>query len=366
MNNTGNAAVVEVLDGTFRVRELEFGRPLGREVRVEVRAAGLCHSDLNVAGVDRGRPLPLIAGHELAGVVVEVGPAVASLRVGDHVVGTEVRACGDCIRCRVGRPTLCLDPGALERPAGAPPRATREGARVDTLGVSAFARYSIADERQFVRIPEAVPFPQASLLACGVSTGVGAALNVAGVRPGETVAVFGLGGVGLNVVSGAAIAGARTIVAVDVDERKLELAGRFGATHTVHSAQLDALDEIARAAPLGVDHAFDAVGITEVTQTALRSLARGGTVYLIGIPRPGELLAIDTMAEMIGAQRAVRGVYMGGTNPARDLPLYAELYLSGRLPLDALVSECVSIHDINRAYAEPAAGGARAVITDFA
>ncbi|NLB47069.1 MAG: alcohol dehydrogenase catalytic domain-containing protein [Microbacteriaceae bacterium] len=364
MKRTGKAAIVERLDGTFRVATVEFDAPRGREVLVEVRAAGLCHSDLNVASVDRGRPLPLIAGHELSGVVVAVGEHVTSLAIGDHVVGTEIRACGSCTNCRVGQPALCAAPNSLERDADAPPRVTHDGARVHTLGVSAFASYSLADERQFVRIPDDLPFDLASLLGCGVTTGVGAVLNVARVSPGERVAVFGLGGVGLNIVAGAALAGARQIVAVDVDERKLRLAAEFGATDLVVSGA-DMSEELARAVPRGVDHAFDAVGIPAVTLGAIRSTAPGGTTYLIGIPRPGNLLSLDTMADMIGKQRAIRGVYMGGSNPVRDIPYFADLVLTDRLQLHRLISDRVDIEDINRAYAEPSALGARAVLTDL-
>jgi len=365
MPEQGKAAIVRQLDGTFRVEAVEFGEPLGREVLVEVRAAGLCHSDLNVASIDRGRRLPLVAGHELAGVVVATGPDVERLRVGDHVVGTEVRACGACAACLTGRPTVCEHPDAVERDRAAAPRITQGGERIHTLGVSAFATWSIADERQFVRIPDDVPFAEASLLGCGVSTGVGAVVNVAGVAPGETVAVFGLGGVGLSIVAGAVLSGATEIIAIDVEPAKLELALALGATHAIRSGEVEVEAAVREIVPLGVDHAFDAAGARAVAPTALRSLARGGGLYLIGIPRPGELLELDTMRDVIGHQRMIRGVYMGGTNPQRDIPRYAEFYRQGRLPLEDLLSERVAIDEINRAYHSVPAHGARAVITDF-
>jgi len=190
-------------------------------------------------------------------------------------------------------------------------------------------------------------------------------LNAARVRAGETVAVFGLGGVGLSMVAGAALAGAAAIVAVDIDPAKLELAALFGATHVVDGAREDAVAAVTDVVPLGVDHAFDAAGAPAVTSAVVRSTARGGAAYLIGIPKPGQLLQLDTMRDLIGHQRTIRGVYMGDTVPARDIPLYAQLYVRGRLALDALISERIGIDEINRAYAQPPARGARAVMTRF-
>ncbi|MFV0374727.1 zinc-binding dehydrogenase [Microbacterium sp.] len=348
------------------MEDLSPGEPRGREVLVEVKAAGLCHSDMNVATIDRGRTLPLIAGHEMAGVVRAVGAEVRNLRVGDHVVGTEVRLCGECEECVAGAPFRCLAPESLERGADEPPRFTRGGDRVATLGISAFAEVSIAHENQLVRIPREVPFPQASIISCAVSTGVGAVLNAARVRPGETVAVIGLGGVGLNIVQGARLAGAERIIGVDVSADKLDFARRFGATDVVDAQSEDVVERVRELSGRGVHHAFECSGARAPLDQALLLPRKGGTTYLIGIPRDPRPLEIQPLPTLIGAQRSVTGVYMGSTDPRRDIPLLCEFYLQGRLNLDDLVAREIDICQINEAYADQAAGAlARTVITSF-
>lgn len=359
------AAIIRRLDGRFDIGDVEFDEPRGHEVRVRVEAAGLCHSDMNVATIDRGRPLPLIAGHELAGVVEAVGPEVTSLTPGDHVVGTEVRFCGVCVPCASGAPFRCLDPGSLERPAGAPARATLDGVPIHTLGVAAFAERSIAHEHQFVRIPDAVPFEVAALLGCAVSTGLGAVLNSADVRPGQTVAVIGLGGVGLNIVQGAALAGAERIVAIDVVPEKLELARSFGATDVLDASEPGVAQRVHELCG-GVDHAFEATGARGPLDEAVAMTRVGGASYFIGIPRDRAALEIDVLGTLIAGQRRLVGVYMGSTNPRRDLPRYSRWYLQGRLDLDRLVARRIRLDDINDAYAEQAGGAvARCVVTSF-
>lgn len=359
------AAIIRRLDGRFDVEDVEFDEPRGREVRVRVMASGLCHSDMNVATIDRGRPLPIVAGHEIAGVVESVGPDVTSLAVGDHVVGTEVRFCGVCPECASGRPFRCLDPGSLERPEGAPPRITAAGERVHTLGVSAFAERSIAHEHQFVRIPDELPFDVAAVLGCAVSTGLGAVLNTADVRPGESVAVVGLGGIGLNIVQGARLAGAERIVAIDVVPEKLELARHFGATDVLDAAEPGVAERL-QALCGGVDHAFEATGARGPVSEAVRMTRVGGATYFIGIPRDRSPLEVDVLGTLIAGQRRLVGVYMGSTNPRRDLPRYSRYALQGRLDLDRLVARRIPLDAINEAYVEQATGTvARCVVTSF-
>lgn len=360
------AALVRELNGRFAVEDVQAAGPIGREVLVEVRAAGLCHSDMNVATIDRGRALPLIAGHEMAGIVRDVGDQVRHLRVGDHVVGTEVRLCGECEECISGAPFRCLAPDSLERSVEDAPRFTQGAQRIATLGISAFAGLSIAHENQLVRIPDEVPFAQASVLSCAVSTGVGAVLNAAQVRPGETVAVIGLGGVGLNIVQGAALAGASQIIGIDVSQPKLELARRFGATDVIDARSQDIVEGVRALSGRGVHHAFESSGARDPLEQAVQMSRKGGTTYLIGIPRDPRPLQIDALPTLIGSQRTLKGVYMGSSDPRRDIPLYCEYYAQGRLNLDDLVAREIDICRINEAYADQEAGSlARTVITSF-
>jgi S-(hydroxymethyl)glutathione dehydrogenase/alcohol dehydrogenase len=362
------AAVVEAVGRPFEIVELEIDDPIGREVLVEVRASGLCHSDLHIATKDYGYPMPIVLGHELAGVVVAVGPEVTDLEIGDHVVGSLIQFCGRCDACLSGRTHQCLHGASLYRAPGQGERLRRDGVGVfPGMGLGAFAEYSLVHEHQLVRIPDEVPLPQAAILGCGVITGVGAALNSAPVRAGDTVVVIGVGGVGLNVVSGARLAGARAIVAVDVKPAKLELARKFGATHVIDASAEDAVAALARIHPDGVDHAFEVVGSPATTYQAMKMARLGGTVYLIGLHPPGSAIElVDVFPNLIMRQLRIQAVNMGSTNLRRDIGLYADLYLQGRLELDALVASEIALDDINEAYAELANGlAARAVITRF-
>lgn len=360
------AALINRFDGTFDLERVEVDAPVGREVLVEVRAAGLCHSDHIVASVDRGRPAPVLAGHELAGVVVAVGPDVETLAVGDHVAGGELRFCGACDECLSGRTYRCMNPGRVFRAPGQSPRVTRDGEPVTTLGVGAFAPRSLAHEHQFVRVPRGLPFAQAALLGCAVATGVGAAVNVARVAPGDTVVVIGLGGVGLNVLAGARLAGAATIIGVDVHPAKLELARRFGATHAIDGSDADVTERIRSITGCGVDAAFEAAGRTSTIRAAIEATRVGGGVYCIGLPVGQPALEIDVMRDLIATQRRIEGVYMGATNLRRDVPRYAALALAGRLDLGGLVGREIRLEQINDAYAVQESGAvARTVVTDF-
>lgn len=357
------AAVINRLDGTFDVEELTMDRPLRDEVLVEVGAAGLCHSDFLVASVDRGRPVPMVAGHEMAGTVIEVGDDVRGLEVGDRVVATEVDFCGACRECRISAPFRCLDPGAARRPSGAPAKLSRDGEPVTAFGVAGFAERVLLHRNKLVKVPTAIPFAQAAVLGCAVSTGVGAVLNSAGVRAGQTVAVVGLGGVGLNVVQGAVLAGARAVVGIDVQPSKLELGRRFGATHVVNASTGDVAGAVRDATGGGADHVFEAIGFAKTQRQAIGLTRTGGSVNFIGIPQ-GSPLDVDVMRHLLMGQRTFRGVYMGSTDPRRDIPFYAELYLQGRLNLDDLVSARVGLDAINEAYARQETGAiARSVIT---
>lgn len=282
------AAVIESVGGPFEVVDVCIDAPGPGEVLIHVRASGLCHSDLHVASTDVGFPMPAVLGHEVAGVVAAVGDGVADVAVGQHVVTSPVHCCGSCRACLAGRPYQCARSSATSRPQGAAPRLAL-GARplAQFIGIGGFAEQVLVHATNVVAVPEEIPFDRAALLGCGVVTGAGAAVNTARVRPGDTVAVIGCGGVGLNVVQGAALCGAERIVAVDLDPAKLGMARTFGATDTVDAAEGDAVAQVRELAGGGVTHAFEVIGLKQTTEQALAMLEIGGTAYLIGVHRPG-------------------------------------------------------------------------------
>jgi S-(hydroxymethyl)glutathione dehydrogenase/alcohol dehydrogenase len=361
------ASIVREFGGGFHLEDVDIAEPIGREVLVEVRASGLCHSDELAANHDLGYAPPVVFGHELAGVVAAVGPDVTQIAVGDHVVGCLVQYCGVCARCLDGRTSLCLNPSATERPAGQPPRLSAGGAAVaQGMGLGGFAQQALIHEHQLAVVPQEVPWAQAALLGCGVVTGAGAVLNVADVQPSDAVVIIGVGGVGLNALNGAVTAGAATIIAVDIADEKLERAKAFGATHVINSAKVDPVAAVQAITGAGAEAVFDFVGLAPVTAQALQMVAPGGGLYLIGVLDPTATLSISPV-ELLSTRRRVVGVYMGGTTAKRDIPLYARLYLEGRFKLDELVSKEISLGEIDEGYAalkDPEI--ARVVVTNLA
>jgi S-(hydroxymethyl)glutathione dehydrogenase/alcohol dehydrogenase len=360
------AAVVTEVGGRFAPEDVDVDEPIGREVLVDVRASGLCHSDLHVVEMGHSVTFPSVRGHEIAGVVVAVGPDVRNLAEGDHVVGCLVQWCGECEPCLVGRKTRCRRPAATLRGAGERPRLSRQGAEVTQgNGMAGFASQVLTHENQLTVIDPTMPFAQAAVIGCSVVTGIGAVEHVANVGAGETIVVFGCGGVGLNIINGAAIAGAGEIIAVDVVDAKLEWASRFGATHVVNSGRDDPVAAIREIARSGADHAFEVVGISVTQQQAWSCLGVGGRAYLMGMSAPGTELVIDT-SESHRMQKTVEQVYLGATDPRRDIPRYVELYQTGALLLDELVTDTISIDEMNEAYAALVRGETlRSVITEF-
>lgn len=361
------AAVLNRIDGKFDIEEIEIDDPVGHEVLVSVKASGLCHSDLHVAQHDFGVPLPAILGHEFAGVVEQVGPAVEGLEVGDHVVGSLLQYCGNCAACADGRTFQCTDPDKVLRSTSQVPRLQRGKAPVaQVFGTGAFASSTLVHENQLAKIPKEMPFPQAALLGCGVLTGIGAVINTAGVRPGQTVVVIGVGGIGLNVIAGAKLVGAAHIIAIDAQAKKEDLARKFGATAFINAREQDPIDAVKLILPGGADHIFEAIGLYETSTQAIKMARKGGGIYIIGLHKPGETIDVEVLSDLIVNQVHITGVYMGSSNMKRDIPLYADLYLKGKLNLDDLVSKEISLHEINDAYEELKKGGiARSVITSF-
>lgn len=356
------AAVINEIGAGFEIEELEVDNPRGAEVLVRVEAAGLCHSDLIVSTVDRGRPLPMVVGHEMAGVVVALGPDATDFQIGDHVIATEISFCGTCEECVNGSTFRCLQPTRAMRSPQDPARLTRNGDRVEAFGVAGFAEYTVLHQNKLVRVPEQIPFAHAAVLGCATATGVGSVVNAAKVLPGDTVAVIGLGGIGLNMIQGAKLAGAKTIIGIDLQPHKLELAKKFGATHVINGGSQDVLATVKEITGGGVHHSFEAIGLGATQRQAIDITRTGGDIYFIGIPQ-GKPLDLNIMMDLLVRQRSVHGVYMGSSNVRKDIPYYADLYLQGRLNLEDLVAREIQLDQINEAYQEQETGAiARTVI----
>ena len=359
------ALVVSALSRGFDFEDVQIAAPIGREVLVNVQATGLCHTDLLFA-THNIVPMPAVLGHEVAGIVAAVGPDVAQFLVGDHVVGSLAQMCGACDRCVSGRSFQCKHPEfTVRRPTDAP-RLSRNGIGLfQGFGLGGFAEQALIHENQLALVPKELPFAQAALLGCGVVTGAGSVLNTANVSAGDTVAIFGAGGVGLNAVSGARIAGASRIVVIDIHEERLEEARRFGATDVIDSTKAKPVEAVRDLLPEGADHVFDFVGQKSVAEQGLAMLGVGGGLYLVGVANPEVTFDLNIF-EAIGGQKRIKGVSFGSTNAKRDIPMYAALYLQGRMNLDDLVSQKISLRDVNDGYAALKDGLLnRVVVTSF-
>ena len=339
------------------VCELELDGPGPGELLVRVRAAGLCHSDLSVIDGSRPRVMPMALGHEAAGEVVDVGPGVSGFAAGDHVALAFVPVCGRCTPCLDGRSALC-EPGAAANAAGTLlGGGMRWGDGVHHhLGVSAFADHIVVSAASAVQVPADLDPAIAALFGCAVLTGVGAVVNAARPRVGESVAVFGLGGVGLSAVLGAVVAGAGTIVAVDVIPSKLALARELGATVAIPAGE-DAVAAVREATGGGADHVIETVGNAAVLAQAYEATRRGGQTVTVGLPHPQQLLQIPAVS-LTAEERILRGSYLGSCVPARDIPRFVELYRGGRLPVDRLLTHRIPLEEINEGFDRLASGEA--------
>ncbi|MEO3883802.1 alcohol dehydrogenase catalytic domain-containing protein [Nonomuraea sp. B5E05] len=357
------AAVLTRFHAPMEIREVEIADPGPGEARVRIMASGVCGSDLKA--IDGKSPVasrpPFILGHESAGVVESVGTGVTTVKPGDHVIIAMNGPCGRCRPCGAGRFHLCSGPARLPTIMGGPPRVILDGQETRRfIGIGSFAEYTVVSESMCVRIAADAPFAAMCLLACGVVTGVGAVTNVAKVPPGATVLVVGCGGVGLNVIQGAVLAGATTIVAADTAEPKLKLAERFGATHTLLAADLPR--QVGELVKGGVDYAFDATGAPGVLSRAFAATRPGGTTVMVGSPPQGRPAEVDT--GLLFASRRLMGTQGGDAAPHRDLPMLAAQYLRGRLDLDGLITERLPLDQINEAVNHVRQGTvARTVIT---
>ncbi len=348
------------------IEEVDLDEPHDGEVLVRIRAAGLCHSDLSVIDGNRPRPTPMVLGHEAAGVVERVGPGVRDLEAGDHVVMVFVPSCGGCLACMAGRPALC-EPAAAANGAGAllggERRLSSGGAPVHHhIGVSCFAERAVVSRRSLVKVDRALPFEHAALFGCAVLTGVGAVINTARVPAGSSVAVVGLGGVGLAAVLGARVAGARRIVAIDRLEEKLAVARDLGATDTFLAdddvvARVRAATKDGPGDAGGVDFGFEMAGSVRALDVAYRVTRRGGTTVTAGLSPPDHTFALPHV-NLVAEERTLKGSYIGSAVPARDIPRYVELFQRGLLPVDRLMGRRLSLETLNEGFDDLASGHA--------
>jgi S-(hydroxymethyl)glutathione dehydrogenase / alcohol dehydrogenase len=351
------AAVFRKVHEPLTIESVDVDKPWGREVLVRTAATGVCHSDLHVVdGIGRfALDRPIVLGHEGSGVVEAVGADVTTLRPGDHVVACLSGFCGSCPQCLDGHPNLCTG-GIVTRPDTGTPRLSQKGEPFrQFIGISSYAEKMLLHENSLVKIDPELPLDRAALVGCGVLTGVGAALRSSGLQAGQTVAVFGCGGVGLSIVQGARIGGARQIIGVDVFDGKLEMARRVGATHVVNSAQDDPVKAVrALTRGAGVDHSFEAVGNAKLVRQAIESLAIRGTATIVGVMPPDAMIEFPWMA--IRPECKVQTSRMGSNRFRMDIPLYLEFYRQGRLLLDEMVTRRGRLEDINEAFRAMKAG----------
>ena len=335
------------------VGEVELRPPGLGEVLVRIAAAGLCHSDLSVINGDRPRPTPMLLGHEAAGVVEALGEGVDDLAKGDHVVLVFVPSCGHCVPCAEGRPALCTA-GAASNGAGTLLGGGRRIFRGEEpvyhhMGCSAFAERAVVSRRSLVKIDPELPLEEAALFGCAVLTGVGAVVNTAKVPMGATVAIVGLGGVGLAALLGAVACGASRVVAIDLAKDKRDFAMTLGATDAFDAALPDAVEAIREATAGGVDYALEFAGSAKALELAYRITRRGGTTVTAGLPHPTATLPLP-ITHLVAEERTVKGSYIGTCVPARDLPRYVALYRQGRLSVDKLLTHRLKLADINAGF----------------
>jgi S-(hydroxymethyl)glutathione dehydrogenase / alcohol dehydrogenase len=356
------ASVLTGFDQRPQEMDVDLGKILPQEVRIRTAAAGICHSDrFGQTGGNPALGLPVVLGHEAAGVVLEVGSGVASVQPGDHVVIAPAGSCGTCAWCSRGLPQHCTNLVRV-RPDGQGSRLLMDGEPVTQfVGIGAFAEEMLVRESSIAKVPSAMPLDVAALLGCAVITGLGAIRHTAGVRLGETVAVIGCGGVGLSAIQGAALAGATRIIGIDRVPAKLETARAFGATDVVDATSEDAVQAVLDLTG-GVDHAIEVVGAPATIAQAFAMLGTRGTATVVGLARAGDTVEIPTSAFL--SEKRIQGSRLGGTQLRVDVPLYAEMYLSGRLVLDPLMGRTIDLAGVADALDEiDSVATARTVVT---
>lgn len=346
-----NAAVMYGFNEPLKIESIELKEPRHHEVVVQLTASGVCHSDLSAMQGKIPFPPPVVLGHEGAGVVEEVGPGVTTLKPGDHVVLSWVVGCGSCPYCVAGREHLC-DAGLKATMAQEEAVFHKNGTDISRfIGVASFSERTIVRESAAIKIRDDMPLDKACLVGCGVMTGVGAAVNTVRIEPGQTVAVFGCGGVGLNVIQGASLQSPSKIIAVDLVDSKLDLARRFGATDTVNPGKdgnvVEALKSLTGG--LGVDYAFEVIGAPPVVTDAFKSAKRGGAVVVVGVPAFGQDVSLPGFSIPMEEKRVLGSLY-GSGRYHRDMPRLIDLYMQKRLKIDELISRTIRLDEVNAAF----------------
>lgn len=355
------AAVLREVRQPLQIENVQISKPGPHEVLIRTAAAGVCHSDLHFIEGSYPHPLPCVLGHESAGIVEQVGSEVRTVKPGDHVITCLSAYCGHCEHCLTGHMSLCLG-GDTRRDKDEEPRLSQEhGPMMQYLNLSSFAEQMLIHEHACVAIRKDMPLDRAALIGCGVLTGVCSVFHTSGVRPGDTVAVIGCGGVGLAAINGAAIAGASRIIAVDMSPSKDNMAKHFGATDFVCAADGDAVGKVLEMTRGGVQHSFEAVGLKVTTEQAFGMLARGGTCNVIGMIPIGQNIEIP--GHLFLGEKKLQGSLMGSNHFPVDMPRLVDMYLAGKLKLDEMISRRIKLDDINDAFTEMKGGQiARSVI----
>ncbi|MDZ4318412.1 MAG: Zn-dependent alcohol dehydrogenase [Phenylobacterium sp.] len=355
------AAVLREVGKPLQIEDVQINKPGPREVLIRTVAAGLCHSDLHFMEGSYPHPLPAVLGHESAGIVEQVGSEVRTVKVGDHVITCLSAYCGHCESCLTGHLSLCVSPDTKRGADEEPRLTTAAGPMIQFLNLSSFAEYMLIHEHACVAIRKDMPLDRAALIGCSVMTGVGAAMHTSSVRPGETVAVIGCGGVGLSAINGAAIAGAGRIIAIDTVAAKGNLAMEFGATDFIDASQTDAVKEVLEMTKGGVHHAFEAIGLSKTAEQAFNMLRRGGTANIIGMIPVGQ--SITLMGAAFLGEKKLQGSMMGSNRFPIDMPRLVDFYMNGKLKLDQMISQRIKLEQVNEGFADMKRGElARSVI----
>ena len=355
------AAVFREVNVPMEIEEVTVSKPGPREVLIRTKAAGICHSDMHFFNGSYPGKLPMVLGHESAGVVEQVGSDVHYVKPGDHVITCLSVFCGHCDQCLTGHLSLCQEP-EMSRGKEEEPRISHNDQPLTPFAqLGSFAEMMLVHEHALVKVREDMPMDRAALIGCGVTTGIGAVIHTASVEPGSTVAVIGCGGIGLSAINGAALAGASRIIAVDMVASKLELARKFGATDLVDASDGEAIEKVRELTGGGVHYSFEAIGLKATAEQAFRMLRPGGTATVIGMIPPGqmvELHGVDFLAE-----KKIQGSMMGSNRFRVDMPRFVDFYLQGKLHLDDMIPNRIALSDINEGMAALETGEiARSVI----